>query len=106
MKKVNERKEQMPRMNKKSEVFTDSRTTSSPVRIEPLVTSSKPGNPHSSGTTVAEPAASKNKPVTLTHQQIEQRAKQLWRQKGCPSGQDVTIWCEAEKQLKHELGIK
>ncbi len=46
------------------------------------------------------------KAVSLTHDQIAERAKSIWRQKGCPSGQDEVIWYEAESQLKRELGIK
>jgi hypothetical protein len=39
----------------------------------------------------------------LTHKQIEERAKAIWQQKGCPVGQDEKNWFEAEAQLKKEL---
>jgi hypothetical protein len=42
----------------------------------------------------------------LTHKQIEERAKAIWRQKGCPVGQDDKNWLEAEAQLKKELASK
>jgi hypothetical protein len=42
----------------------------------------------------------------LTHKQIEDRAREIWRRKGCPSGQDEQNWLEAEAQLKKEMGIK
>jgi hypothetical protein len=42
----------------------------------------------------------------LTHKQIEEQAKAIWRQRGCPVGQDDKIWLEAEAQLKKELAIK
>jgi len=45
------------------------------------------------------------KTVSLTHDQIAERAKSIWQKKGCPSGQDEKIWYEAEAQLKRELGI-
>ncbi len=32
--------------------------------------------------------------------QISERARQIWEAKGCPSGQDVENWLEAEKQLR------
>ncbi len=44
--------------------------------------------------------------VTLTHEQIAERAKSIWMKRGCPSGQDEKNWQEAEKQLKQELGIR
>ena len=96
----------MARMNKKTEVFTDSRNTSSSGRIEPLVSSPKPSNPQSSSTAMVEPRNMTNRPAAPTHQQIEQRAGEIWRQKGCPVGQDEKNWLEAEAQLKKELGIK
>ncbi|HEX2855246.1 MAG TPA: DUF2934 domain-containing protein [Opitutaceae bacterium] len=34
-----------------------------------------------------------------THEQISERAQQLWRQRGNPEGQDNEIWLEAERQL-------
>jgi hypothetical protein len=42
----------------------------------------------------------------LTHDQIAERAKRLWQQRGCPQGQDEYIWHEAERQLKRELGME
>jgi hypothetical protein len=41
----------------------------------------------------------------ITHEQIAERAKAIWRDKGCPAGQDDANWREAEEQLKHECGI-
>ena len=38
-----------------------------------------------------------------THQQIADRAKEIWRNKGCPAGQDDANWYEAETQLEREL---
>ena len=46
------------------------------------------------------------KTVSLTHEQIAERAKSIWLKKRCPSGQDQKIWHEAEAQLKKEKGIK
>jgi hypothetical protein len=46
------------------------------------------------------------KPVPPTHKQIEDRAREIWRKKGCPIGQDEKNWLEAEAQLKKEMGIK
>ena len=42
--------------------------------------------------------------VTLTHEQIAQRAEHIWRQGGCLPGRDEQNWKEAEAQLKAELG--
>jgi hypothetical protein len=51
------------------------------------------------------PSKQKNQPVTLNHEQVAERAKAIWKQRGCPSGQDEQNWFEAEKQLKMELGV-
>ena len=41
--------------------------------------------------------------VRLTHEQIEERAKLIWQQRGCIPGEDERNWYEAETQLKREL---
>jgi hypothetical protein len=43
--------------------------------------------------------------VTLTHDQIADRARAIWEQRGCPQGEDERIWHEAEDQLKREIGM-
>jgi hypothetical protein len=71
--------------------------------FSPVTTSATISNPGSS------PAVNVAKTKTcacLTHQQIEERAREIWRQKGCPVGQDEKNWHEAEAQLKMELGIE
>ena len=35
-----------------------------------------------------------------TEQEISQRARKIWNDRGQPTGQDTQIWLEAEKQLK------
>ncbi|MFY9924847.1 MAG: DUF2934 domain-containing protein [Opitutaceae bacterium] len=49
------------------------------------------------------PIASSRIPAPLrlrpTHLEIAAEAEVLWRQRGCPSGQDNEIWLEAERQL-------
>jgi len=40
----------------------------------------------------------------ITHEQIAERARAIWRQRGCPSGDDEKNWYEAEVQLQSELG--
>jgi hypothetical protein len=42
-------------------------------------------------------------PVRLTHEQIKERAKLIWEQRGCLPGEDERNWYEAETQLKREL---
>jgi hypothetical protein len=53
----------------------------------------------------ASTIASHAKPAP-THKQIEDRAKEIWRRKGCPVGQDEQNWLEAETQLKKEMSTK
>ena len=43
--------------------------------------------------------------VALTHEQVAERAKTIWMNRGCPTNQDEKNWYEAESQLKQELGI-
>jgi len=42
--------------------------------------------------------------TTPTHDQIAQRARQIWERRGYPQGQDKQIWLEAEEQLAKEMG--
>jgi hypothetical protein len=42
--------------------------------------------------------------VSLTHDQIADRARAIWEQRGRPYGEDERIWHEAEDQLKREIG--
>jgi hypothetical protein len=44
------------------------------------------------------------RPSALTHDQIAQRAHDIWLQRGRPDGEDKQNWYEAEAQLKHETG--
>jgi hypothetical protein len=43
--------------------------------------------------------------MTLAHDQIANRARAIWEQRGCPQGQDDRIWREAEDELKREIGV-
>ena len=44
--------------------------------------------------------------VRPTHEQISERAKAIWKERGEPSGQDDDIWFEAERQLEEQRGAK
>jgi hypothetical protein len=59
----------------------------------------------SSGTAVATETSS-NAVMTLTYEQIAQRAEEIWKKKGCLPGQDEQNWLEAERQLMAELTRK
>ncbi len=50
--------------------------------------------------TVARPMP---KAVKVTHDQIAQRAHEIWLKRGCKPGEDERNWLEAEKQLRAEL---
>jgi hypothetical protein len=39
---------------------------------------------------------------TSTHDEVAQRAYQIWQDLGCPSGRDEEIWFQAERQLLGE----
>lgn len=36
----------------------------------------------------------------LSHEAIAERARELWREQGCPAGCDEAIWLEAEAELQ------
>lgn len=38
-------------------------------------------------------------PRPPSHDEIAQRARELWEQQGCPVDRDQEIWLEAERQL-------
>ncbi len=39
------------------------------------------------------------------HDAISERAHRLWHDRGCPEGQDVEIWLDAERELVREGAI-
>jgi len=43
--------------------------------------------------------------LSITHEQIAERARQIWEQHGRPQGEDEQNWREAERQLKKEMGM-
>ncbi len=45
------------------------------------------------------PAGAESQPHP-THEEISQRAEQIWEQYGRPTDRDEEIWFEAEKQLQ------
>jgi hypothetical protein len=50
-----------------------------------------------------EPAKQTKKTVVPTHDQISERAKAIWRERGCVAGEDQSNWFEAERQLQKEM---
>jgi hypothetical protein len=41
-----------------------------------------------------------------SHQQIAQRAQEIWTRHGCPPGEDKENWFEAEAELRREMGLR
>ena len=41
-----------------------------------------------------------------TRDEIAERAKALWKARGCTPGRDVENWLEAERQLRTERGLR
>ncbi len=44
--------------------------------------------------------------LAIPHEQIAERARLIWEQRGRPQGEDERNWKEAERQLKEEMGIE
>jgi hypothetical protein len=122
LRKEKEREKKMAKTNKKiGDNVVTKKTTSTyepvPMANPPRTASSQPsGSQQSSGSirastgtgTLNRPAAAarSHTHTVLTHKQIEDRAREIWRQKGCPCGQDEQNWMEAETQLKKEMSAK
>ena len=68
--------------------------------------------PQTGGAAIAPPRRAGTKPrqttttAKITHDQIAQRAHEMWVQQGCRHGRDQEHWFEAEKQLKAEQARK
>jgi hypothetical protein len=94
----------MAKMNKGIEDFNYSKKNSSGSAYNPSIGISKSESVATS--TETRTTGKTNVTPLLTHQQIEERARAIWKQKGCPAGQDEKNWLEAEAQLKKELASK
>ena len=42
------------------------------------------------------------KKTNITHEQIAERARKLWQERGQPHGRDVEHWLDAERELRGE----
>ena len=94
----------MAKTNKKSETSTAGSRTSSTGRSQRTASSSSSEKSVSSSKTNIN--SRKERPDVLSQKQIADRAKEIWRKKGCPAGQDESNWYEAEAQLKKELAVR
>ena len=90
---------QIRNSNKKSTIATaEDYTRKSKSEVAPLRPA---GTPAPTGT-----KPSPERPVGPTHEQIAQRAHELWVKNGSRHGEDQRHWLEAEAQLKREMGSK
>jgi hypothetical protein len=55
--------------------------------------------------TTSAPATTVLKTPPPTREQIEALAQAIWTDRGCPTGCDVEIWLEAERQLCGQTGV-
>lgn len=69
--------------------------------VTPLRATNKPA---SSAKTTTMPKTEDAKGPT--HEQIAQRAHELWVKNGSAHGEDQRYWLEAEAQLKKEMGLR
>ncbi len=94
----------MAKTNQKPGISTVSRRTATAGRSEQTVALSGPDK--SVATPKTNVSVRANKASGPTYQEIADRAKEIWRKKGCPNGQDESNWFEAEAQLKRELAVR
>ena len=84
----------------KNQNFQSGSVMAAPAKAESIKVESKPIDPAN------DPITNLFKPKqNLTYEQIAERAKIIWQNRGCKSGEDERNWKEAETQLKAELGI-
>jgi hypothetical protein len=48
-------------------------------------------------------SSSDRSPRPITREQIAALAQAIWHDRGCPEGSDVSIWLEAERQLRGKV---
>jgi hypothetical protein len=85
---------------KSNQNFQSGNITAAPAKAESIKVESKPIDPAN------DPIVNLFKPKhILTYEQIAERAKLIWQNRGCISGEDERNWHEAESQLRKELGI-
>jgi hypothetical protein len=60
--------------------------------------------PHARSTEAEETGGTATATLSITHEQIAERARQIWEERGRPQGEDERNWREAERQLREELG--
>lgn len=84
----------------KNQNFQSGSVIAAPAKAESIKTENKSINP--ANDPITNLFKSKQK---LTHEQIAERAKLIWQNRGCISGEDDRNWHEAESQLRKELGI-
>lgn len=58
------------------------------------------------GTKKAAPSHEAAQTSQLTHEQVAQRAHDIWQAGGCPWGQEDRCWFEAEHQLRQEMNVQ
>jgi hypothetical protein len=70
----------MPAVQRKTTAIAKSKKNTGPKKSRSTRSPAPPGNP--------------------TYEQIAERAYYIWETKGCPWGQSLENWLEAERQLK------
>lgn len=91
-------------MTKQTTSKTNNNKVRSGRRKTGQVNTSKAGSQNTSKPSASSSTCSVQAPM-LTHEQIAERAKKIWQDRGCVPGFDEQNWYEAEMQLKEELGV-
>ena len=94
----------MAKTNRKTGITTVSKKPVSAEQSKSIAVASRPNNPGASAT--KHLSEKTGRAASPTYQQIADRAKEIWRRKGCPAGQDDANWFEAEDQLKREFAAR
>jgi len=75
-----------------------------PVSVEVPAAAGSPAPRKRNGAKGSAMAAAPSRLTQITQDQIAARAYLIWEAKGRPDGCDYDNWCEAEAQLRNEMG--
>ncbi|MGE5295859.1 MAG: DUF2934 domain-containing protein [Solirubrobacterales bacterium] len=88
--------------SKRGQTAKGAETREAPSRIEQALGTGSISQPQSNQDQESGGAATAT--LSISHEQIAERARQIWEQHGRPQGEDEKNWREAERQLKSEMG--
>jgi len=91
------------RTAKKDAVQTIDKSAGGPAGVTALRST---GGKKGKRTSSSSPAGASTRGGRPTYEQVAERARAIWQERGCIPGQDERNWLEAEAELRRELGFE